>query len=544
MKNIRIGVRLAAGFAIVVTLFVANLLMVGNSFTQVIQDVRQIKEETLPYVLIVDEMDTSRSEVQQFLTDVSATHDRAGYKESDEAAKHFLDGVTKFKQMYQRKNDTEKLKQIERIEASFNAFNAKGKQMAEAYITQGIEVGNLIMKGTGKLAGFDQDSETISSELAKFREQQIAEANEVTAGSLTNATRTMSVMAIGGIVAAILAVIFSVAITRSVIIPMNRMKSTIVDIGKSGDFTRRIAMDSHDEIGETARSFDELMTNLQASLRQVHDSLDDAFDASRTLTDSSHQVATGTSHQSEAAAAIAATVEQVTVSINHVSESAHEALNISRKSGELSDRGSEIIHNAAIKMKLIADTVRETSGSIENLGEQSTKISSIVQVIEEIAEQTNLLALNAAIEAARAGEQGRGFAVVADEVRKLAERTSNATKEIGMMINNVQSTTGVAVASMSGAVDQVDHGVALAEQAGDAINQIKNESTNVFNTINDISSALVEQSKASNDIAVHIEKIAQMTEHNSVAADATAQEADNLVLMADKMRTALDKFRF
>lgn len=544
MKNIHIGVRLAAGFAIVVALFVANLLLVGVSFKYVIQDVRQIKEETLPYVLVVDEMDTSRSEVQQFLTDVSATHDRAGYKESDEAAKLFLNGVTKFKQMYERENDTEKLQQIERIEASFNAFNAKGKQMAEAYITQGIEAGNLLMKGSDKLAGFDQDSETISSELAKFREQQIAEANEVTAGTLSNATRTMNVMGIGGVVAALLAIVFSIVITRSVILPMSMMKSTIVSIGETGDFTRRIAIYSRDEIGATAQSFNELMANLQASLRQVNDSLNAALDASHTLTNSSHQLATGTSHQSEAAAAIAATVEQVTVSINHVSESAHEALHISRKSGELSDHGREIIHNTATGMQQIADTVRQTSISIENLGEQSGKISSIVKVIKEIADQTNLLALNAAIEAARAGEQGRGFAVVADEVRKLAERTTNATTEISLMINNIQDTTGVAVASMSGAVSQVDNGVSLAEQAGDAINQIKNESSNVFNTINDISSALMEQSKASNDIAVNVEKIAQMTEHNSVAAEATAQEADNLVQMADTMRIALDKFHF
>ena len=112
------------------------------------------------------------------------------------------------------------------------------------------------------------------------------------------------------------------------------------------------------------------------------------------------------------------------------------------------------------------------------------------------------------------------------------------------MINNIQDTTSVAVAGMSGAVSQVNNGVSLAEQAGDAINQIKNESGNVFNTINDISSALMEQSKASNDIAVNVEKIAQMTEHNNVAAEATAQEADNLVQMADTMRIALDKFRF
>ena len=544
MKNIRIGVRLAAGFAIVVALFVVNLLLVGVSFTHLMQDIRQIKEETLPYVLVVDEMDTSRSEVQQFLTDVSATHDRAGYKEADEAAKSFLGGVAKFKQMYQRENDTDKLKQIEAIEASFKAFDAKGRQMAEAYITQGLDAGNALMKGSDKVEGFDQDSETISKALAKFREQQIAEANEVTAGTLDNATLTMSVMSIGGVVASLLAVVFSVVITRSVILPMSTMKSTIVDIGQSGDFTRRVAIDSRDEVGETTRSFNELMANLQTSLRQVHDSLDGALEASRTLTVSSHQVATSTAHQSEAAAAIAATVEQVTVSISHVSESAHEAMGVSRKSGDLSDQGSEIIHKAAAEMQHIADTVRQTSSSIENLGEQSTQISSIVQVIKEIAEQTNLLALNAAIEAARAGEQGRGFAVVADEVRKLAERTASATKEIGLMINNIQDTASVAVASMAGAVSQVDSGVALAGQAGDAINQIKNESSNVFKTISDISSALEEQSRASGDIAVNIEKVAQMTEQNSVAAEATAGAADNLVVMADTMRTVLGRFRF
>jgi len=543
MKNLNIGIRLAVGFATVVGLFAVTLMMVGMSLANLTKDVNQIKDETLPYVLIVDEMDLSRSEVQQFLTDVSATHDRAGYKESDEAAKRFLDGAAKFKQMYQRENDAKKLKQMEVIETRFNAFSAKGKEMAEAYITKGLEAGNILMKGSDTETGFDQESESISDALTEFRVQQISEANQVVEGTANAAKSATRVMMIGSALAILLAVVLALLITRSVTLPIGTMKSTIVDIGKNGDFTRRIKVEGHDEVGETASSFNDLMGNLQTAFRQIHDNIDKVFDASRALSSSSKQVAAASAHQSEAASAIAATVEQVTVSINHVTESAQEALTISRKSGDLSDQGSEIIHNTATGMQQIADTVRQTSGSIENLGEQSSQISSIVQVIKEIAEQTNLLALNAAIEAARAGEQGRGFAVVADEVRKLAERTAISTKEISQMIDAIQNTASIAVASMSSAVNQVSGGAALAQQAGDAINQIKAESNRVIATVSGISSALVQQSKASDDIAAHVEKVAQMTEENHAATEATADAADNLAQLADSMRTAIDRFK-
>jgi methyl-accepting chemotaxis protein len=537
LGNMRIGARLAAGFVVVVALFIANLLLVGMSFSHLMGDIKQVKEETLPFILTVDEMDTARSEVQQWLTDVSATHNRDGYGDADEAAKRFLAGVEKYKQMYRQENDAENLKKMEEIEASFNTFYTNGKAMAEAYITQGLEAGNAAMEG------FDQDSAAIGGELAKFREQQIAEANGIAAETVSAAESTMKVMAGGGLIAAILATLFSILIARSIILPVGAMKSTMVEIGKTGDFTRRIDVNGKDEIGQAARSFNEMVGNLQATLHELHDGIDRIFDSSRALSTSSHQVATSSAHQSEAASAMAATVEQVTVSINHVSESAREALQFSRKSGELSGQGSEIIHNAAAEMKQIANTVRQTSVSIEDLGQQSTQISTIVQVIKEIAEQTNLLALNAAIEAARAGEQGRGFAVVADEVLKLAERTSGATEEITQMIDTIQNTARVAVGSMSGAVGQVDSGVALAEQAGEAINQIREGSGRVIQTVGEISSALVEQSAASNDIAGHVEHVAQMTEENSAAAEETAGAANNLAQLADHMRTAINRFK-
>lgn len=325
--------------------------------------------------------------------------------------------------------------------------------------------------------------------------------------------------------------------------PARQLQTTMLEISNTGDFTRRVVVGSKDEIGQTASAFNDLIGNLQNTFRELHEGIEKVAESSHFLLTSSQQVANSSANQSEAASAMSATVEEVTVSISHVSEGASEALVISRNSGNFSEQGGEIIYHAAEEMKRISGTVRKSSLSIKDLEEQSNQISFIVRVIKEIADQTNLLALNAAIEAARAGEQGRGFAVVADEVRNLANRTTKAIAEIKQLISNIQTASQAAVDNMAATVIQVDGGVTLAQQAGDAISQIKAGSTQVVKTVSDISSALVEQSAASNNIAVHIEKVAQMAEENSAAAVKTADAANQLAQLAKEMRITVNRFK-
>lgn len=373
------------------------------------------------------------------------------------------------------------------------------------------------------------------------RQLKMNEELEKSASASAAFARTM-LITIGAIAFAI-AVVLITLMARAISRPLSRMQAEIEEVERSNDFTRRVTVSGRNEIAHTATAFNKLMATMQSSLRELVQSVDQVSTAAGSLSASSDRVAEGSTQQSEASSAMAATVQQLTVSINSVSDSARMALEVATSSGELSSEGREIIQKTAAEILQIADVLRETSGVIGQLSEQSNRISSVVQVIKEVADQTNLLALNAAIEAARAGEQGRGFAVVADEVRKLAERTTNSTAEITQMIGAIQGSAGEAVSSMHNAVGRMDSGVALAKQAGESINQIKDRAAQVAVVVKDIASALNEQSGASNDMSARVESVARMVEANSAASGDIATETRNLGALSGSMRTVAGRFR-
>ena len=191
---------------------------------------------------------------------------------------------------------------------------------------------------------------------------------------------------------------------------------------------------------------------------------------------------------------------KMTVSVEEISGNAERCADVARHSVDVAHKGGDAVRRTIEGMNTIRETIQDTSKRIKRLGESSQEIGNIVELIEEIAEQTNILALNASIEASRAGEASRGFAVVADEVQKLAERSSNATKKIEVLVSTIQSDTNEAVVSMERSTTDVVGGALLAENAGAALDEIEQVSHQIASLVQNISSSARDQSVVSSAI--------------------------------------------
>lgn len=327
-------------------------------------------------------------------------------------------------------------------------------------------------------------------------------------------------------------------VTRRVIDVRNHLADLV-----NGDMTGQVDISGRDEMGEilcSVQSSKVLLGSVVDQIVSVSGSIDER---AKHLSSTMSQVAESSHLQSESAGSMAEAVEELTVSIDRVASNAGEVRQISDNSKKLASDGGTVVQQVVSDMEKINTAVTNAALTIEDLGKKSEHIQSIVKSIQEIADQTNLLALNAAIEAARAGEQGRGFAVVADEVRKLAEKTSKSTQEISAMTETITSSTNEAVAEMEAAVEMVKAGSVLAGQAGTAIVEINGGASRVLDGVAGISTSIHEQSLTGREIALNVEKVAQMSEANSASVRDVSSTVEKLELLSQSLEESVKHFR-
>jgi methyl-accepting chemotaxis protein len=247
-------------------------------------------------------------------------------------------------------------------------------------------------------------------------------------------------------------------------------------------------------------------------------------------------VVKNTQVQASSVAETSASIDQMVASIQRVADTAKVLLDICQRSREEVRTGIQTMEKATDGLNRTNSSIQESAKIIGVLGHRADDIGKIIEVIDDLAEQTNLLALNAAIEAARAGEHGLGFAVVADEVRKLAEKSTQSTKEISELIQNIQHEARIAVDNMQKNTQTVQEGLTLGQDLSVALGKISGVVTEVYKFAQEIGAATHEQSNGSTQIAKATTRLNEITHEINSSVEEQASGAQAVVRSMEKMR--------
>ncbi|MED1381583.1 methyl-accepting chemotaxis protein [Bacillus mycoides] len=387
------------------------------------------------------------------------------------------------------------------------------------------------------------DFTNYTNEQAKLREQSIEKIDQ-------SSLRIEYVVFLSLVICIVTAIILAWWFSGKLVKPIQQIDTKLKELAsQEGDLTARLQVNSNDEIGAIATSFNKMLENLQHIINRVQKTSVEVQTASENMLEKTNtsreatirvqssmsnlnsSIQSQTSSMEESSTAM----DDMAISVQRIAESASSVAELAVATYEHANDGSTVIQKSVSQMTTIHEAVNATSEVVERLITHTKYIDTAVQSISNIAEQTNLLALNASIEAARAGEQGKGFAVVADEVRKLAEQSKTAAKDINQLLHQIQNDTETASSMMSQGRSEAFEGITVVREAGTSFTTIVEQVNKVSTQMQDISATAEEMAASAEEMNASLNNIASISNEVSSETAATAQSAEQKVIVMNEM---------
>ncbi len=323
-----------------------------------------------------------------------------------------------------------------------------------------------------------------------------------------------------------------------------QIEKLLQEVSAVGDGDLRVQAEvTPDTLGVLADSFNYMIEELAKVVGRVQSTAVQVTNATRRILDRSADLAQASETQVAQISQTSDAVEALAIFIQNVARNAMSSVEVAQEALRSATSGQQSVRQTIDGMMLIRENVQETSKKIKRLGERSNEIGEIVRIIEDIADQTNLLALNAAIQSAMAGEHGRGFAVVADEIRLLAERSTESTKRIAILVRSIQGDTYDAVVAMEDSTQEVVKGSQLADEAGRALNSIYSAVERQAKMIESIAHAANEQTPVSEAVAVTMAQISDVIRQTDAGTQEAAVSVSYLAELSEQLRSSVSTFR-
>ncbi|TGN40078.1 methyl-accepting chemotaxis protein [Marinobacter confluentis] len=528
-------------FAITAVALLLMGILSALTFRDLVADTDDIAGNSLPAIseVLNADRDLYQALVAQmsFVDAASLGRDTANFKED------FLENAS---QAQERLNSAvnrlrgtgveEKVVGVDTAYESWMTSAEKSMDLAESGIRQAAES---TLKG---------ESQSAFNELRAYFDVVGSHADEQAQKSAAHASaeavsRSLVIMT-AGITTVLVCVALFVIFLRMIVGSIKSLRDQLDNIAQGeGDLTQRVPVESKDDLGQLATSFNQVLANLQGMIGTIQALSDNLGKEARSLSTAARDNNDGVTRQSDLISMVATAMNQMQSAIEEVAGNASRAADVTRHAQETSRNGGEIIHNSSAQVQSLAEQIVKAVEVIRKLSQDSENITSVLDVIRGVAEQTNLLALNAAIEAARAGEQGRGFAVVADEVRTLAQRTQQSTEDIQRMITTLQTGVSDIVSVMETGSEQASETRSMASEAEKELKVILESMNDIMDVNTSVASATEEQTQVVEEINRNIVNINELASESSRRSGSISEISANLDSYADELRQQTGRFR-
>ncbi|MDE2369982.1 MAG: MCP four helix bundle domain-containing protein [Burkholderiales bacterium] len=511
IRNIGIGARLGAGFAILVALLLLQTLASLSSIRTLDATVRDAVGDRYAKVVLADEIERNANvQATELRNAIIAARDADEAKASlgrvRDAGAANDDRMRRLASLIHSLRGQELFKQLEQTRAAYAAERGAVVKLIES--GQADVAGPRLLKELRpKQQAFFEATHALSAFQDRLMKDGAAQAE---ADSHAAVVLTLVLIT----VAVLLAALLGWWLTRSITAPI-REAMQVAETVAAGDLTVRVEVTGKDEPARLLHSLRQMTANLVDIVGQVQRSSDNIATGSAQIAGGNADLSQRTEEQASNLEQTAASMEQLTATVKQNSATARQATQLADSASAAASQGGEVVGRVV--------------GTMDDIAASSKRMSDIIGVIDGIAFQTNILALNAAVEAARAGEQGRGFAVVASEVRSLAQRSAEAAREIKTLIGQ--------------SVEKVEAGSRLVGEAGQAMQAIVVQVRRVNDLIGEISSASLEQTQGISQVGAAIQQLDQVTQQNAALVEESAAAADSLKSRASELATVVGRFR-
>lgn len=559
--NLKIRSKLILAFGVILVCFLLNIIISISFLNNNDKSISKVRNFTYKQLKYSSNINVSVIEVQQFLSDASATKNMDSFKEAEKCKSTFKDSLKQLESINPNiKSETEK------IDKDFDKFYELGINMANVYIKEGPDKGNVLM------TQFDPMATNLSNEINLLNDNAEASMNSDLQNIQSTMTRNKIFSIVLGSFSLILAIIVIILLQGSILKPINSMFVILKDIENGqGDLSKRIKIKSDDEIGIMAKSFNNFMDQLVSmienikensilvskssevlnegaeksieSIRQINENMIELNNGSENISNSVSEVAASSSNIAESTQITAEEVENISIMTEEIN-------NIAMESGKF-------VKSTREEMNKIESISSANMVINEKLGAKAEEIRNIIDTIKSISDQTNLLALNASIEASRAGEHGKGFAVVADEIRELSENNNESSKSIENIIVGINEMIKNTIDSAAQEASNIKKGNKMVEEVVIQIEKIIEGINNINSKIQSIAASAQEQSasieeltstmeavsSSNSEISTEIKSISNGVQLQTDIVSEFAEMAESLSNSSSQLNDLVDKFK-